>query len=81
VLVLAAVHLGLSDIDMGKGQDTHSIPAVIKGTVNPFRVSDTGRNLSTGLVGGEAIINIRANSVCTIFLEDGHRIRVCFIPA
>jgi hypothetical protein len=66
VLLLAAVHLGLSDIAMGKRQDTHSIPAVIKGAVNPFPVSDTHRNLSTGFVGGEAIIIIRASSVCTV---------------
>ena len=51
-------------------QGTHSIPAMVEGTVDPFSVSNTSSNFSTRVVWREAIIDVRASSVRAVVLED-----------
>jgi hypothetical protein len=50
VLILAVIHLRLSDVALVGSKATHSIPAVVEGTADPFRVSNTDCNFGAGLI-------------------------------
>jgi hypothetical protein len=51
VLILAVIHLCLSDIALVESKVTHSAPAVVEDTADPCRVSNTDCNFGVGLVG------------------------------
>lgn len=81
MLILAAVHLDVSDIFLGTEKGTYSIPTVIEGTVDPFCVGNAHRDCSTVRIRGRASVNVRAISGGAMTVEEGYCIGICFVPA